>query len=350
MATNGVRCSYEEIVDLHTESDRVTAIGIHTPTGEYPQKMFKGFFDMYKKYKYLGCSIKFIPVARLPADPLQVSYDAGEPGIDPRDLSNPIMFHGCHGDDLGTILNKLYGDDDGISDSLVGLESVSGDNRIQDAFYDSMERLYYKALTDRTWKKAGAQRGFAKSGLRPLVYTLATNHQIMPSALLGEDGNNLDEFGGAPTDEYSIDTQPSPIHLVNTVKNNTQLFTPRLTGLGWMDTRNVMTTGTDISLGKYTDDADLLFPRTMHDGLVSQINYAQMPKLFMGVILMAPAYKTEQYYRMIIKHYFAFKNFRGISFRPEVTGVPTYWDKNEDLFGLDKGHFDDYDIDPQEGV
>lgn len=347
MATNGVRCSYEEIIDLHTESDRVTAIGIHTPTGAYPHKMFKGFFDMYKKYKYLGCSIKFVPIAKLPADPLQVSYEAGDTTIDPRDLANPIMFHGCHGDDLGTILNKLYGDDNGISDSIVGLEYQNGDG--QQALYDSLERLYYKALTDRTWKKAGSQRGFVKSGLRPLVYSLATNHQIMPSFGIPDGGNNLDEFGGSPTNDYEFDFATTPNSMENKVRVDTQLFTPRLTGLGWMDTRNVLTLDAGVVYGEdipESSDPMQNLKAFVNKGFVNQINYAYLPKLFMGVILLSPSYKVEQYYRCIIKHFFAFKQFRGISFRPEVVDVPTYWDKNDDLFGgLEDGHYNDIPID-----
>lgn len=347
MATNGVRCSYEEIIDLHTESDRVTAIGIHTPTGAYPHKMFKGFFDMYKKYKYLGCSIKFVPIAKLPADPLQVSYEAGDTTIDPRDLANPIMFHGCHGDDLGTILNKLYGDDNGISDSIVGLEYQNGDG--QQALYDSLERLYYKALTDRTWKKAGSQRGFVKSGLRPLVYSLASNHQIMPSFGIPDGGNNLDEFGGSPTNDYEFDFATTPNSMENKVRVDTQLFTPRLTGLGWMDTRNVLTLDAGVVYGEdipESSDPMQNLKAFVNKGFVNQINYAYLPKLFMGVILLSPSYKVEQYYRCIIKHFFAFKQFRGISFRPEVVDVPTYWNKNDDLFGgLEDGHYNDIPID-----
>lgn len=341
MATKGVRCSYQEVIDLHTESGHATAIGIHTPTGDVPKKMFSGFFDMYKKYKYLGCSIKFVPAARLPADPSQVSYGAGEPPIDPRDLMNPIMFHGCHGDDMGVILNGLYGDDNGISDSLVGIDVDSTTVSTNSLLYDFMERLYYKALTDKTWKKANPQRGFMKGHLRPLVYSVASNRQISPTAqidnIMGIDNDTFDFEGGDPLSGFDFDT-PGSASSVNhpTTQGNIQFFTPRLTSLGWMDTRSVITVPSGSVALSGTDDEIL---GVLQDAIKSQINYTELPKIFMGMILLAPAYKTELYFRVIINHYFAFKNFRGISLRPEVSGVPSYYNANDDLFVPDT--FDD---------
>lgn len=339
MATRKVRASYQEIIDMHTEADHVTAVGIHTPTGDFPHKMFKGYFEQYKKYKYLGCSIKFIPLARLPVDPLQVGFESGEQ-MNPVDLANPILFHGCHGDDLGVILNTLYGNDDGISDSLVGLDG--GQSYPMDVggaiLRGFMERLYYKALTDKSWKKAHIQRGFQKSGLRPLVYSLATNRQIMPSLALGEDVKTLDsdDFGDPIYAVRNIDGQYQM-----EVQNRMQLFTPRLTRLGWMDTRNVITTPSVIDSDS-SDPDDL--PGAILKAMNSEMNYAQLPKLFMGCILLPPSTSPngfKQYFRVIINHAFAFAQFRGISFQPDALEVPTYWNKNdaEDLFDMEDGHF-----------
>lgn len=358
MATRFVKASYQEVIDLHTESGHVTAIGVHTPTGNTPRKMFRGYFDQYKKYRYAGAKITFAPVAKLPADPLSVSYEAGEPTIDPRDLANPILVHGCHGDDMGTILNKLYGDNSAISDGFDGLDVSNTDavpSGVTSPYYAAMERLYYKALTDRTWKKAGIQRGFTKGGLRPLLYTLATNHQILPSTLLEDGGahvNNAGQIvvnGGVPTsnygDAYSVDG--GGYELENPVDpTRIQFFTPHLTRLGWLDTRNVITANglgtTDENISSGGSAALDGVNELVQSGLVDQINYVELPKLFMLCILLPPAYKTEMYFRAIITHYFQFKDFRGISFMPEQTGVPSYFNANDDLF--DAATFEDVDI------
>lgn len=353
MATQKVFASYQEVIDLHTESDRVTVLGIHTPTGSFPRQMFKGFFDQFKKYKYLGCSISLVPAARLPADPSMISYEGGEAVLDARDLMNPLMFHGCHGDDLGTILNQLYGDDAGVSDSIVGID-VGGNTPI--GTYEAFERLYYKALTDKSWKKAHPMKGFRKSGLRPLVYSMATNRQLMPgsvSTILGDNASlGFDSAGnfrnplGDPSSDFDINEEESAITVHPNTKRNLQFFTPKLTGLGWIDTRNVLTKGRE-----YEDDGTLDEQLIYDINNAFEVNYAELPKIFMGCILLPPAYKTEQYYRMIVNHSFAFKQFRGISFQPDVTTVPTYWNKNGDgteeydvIGDMAQGHFG-----PQEG-
>ena len=328
MATNHVYCSYQEVIDLHTEGNHVTVIGVHTPTGDTPRRMFKGLFDQFKQYRYNGCSIKLVPAARLPVDPLNVSVDPGQvlgTAVDPRDALNPLMFHGCHGDDMGTILNKLYGTENVIGDSTDGLDAPSSGALLPQAFRDVLERLYYKALTDNTWKKAGAQRGFMKSGLRPLVYSLAANRQIMPGTkgpvfTLGENGEIIQNLGD-PMDSWQLEDESlgMPVN-----KSTLQLMTPRLTGLGWIDTKNVLTTSQDLQVD------------TLTDAFVAQENYTELPKIFMGVILLPPAYGVEQYFRMIINHSFTFRKFRGISFKPEMPNVPSYFNANEDLFDPEK--------------
>lgn len=348
MATKGVTCSYQEVIDLHTEPDHVTVIGIHTPTGDTPRKMFRGFFDQYKKYKYLGASVKLVPAARLPADMLQVSYESGD-YIDPRDNMNPIMFHGCHGDDMGTILNRLY-NAESAADSISALDiTPNALNYLETAEYDQWERLYYKALTDNTWKKAHPQRGFIKSGLRPLIYQVATNHQLQPGAkandMLRVSGMDVKTYGevGAPDTPRSDGTYGTDLEIIDPVTNDSMFFTPRLTGLGWMDTRNVIT---KLSSAAAEYDAQSTpqhqIDLALNSATISQINYAELPKLYMGVVLLSKMYKVAQYYRMIINHRFAFKDFRSISFMPEQSGVPSYFNANTSDGILDPDTFEDF--------
>lgn len=348
MATKGVTCSYQEVIDLHTEPDHVTVIGIHTPTGDTPRKMFRGFFDQYKKYKYLGASVKLVPAARLPADMLQVSYEAGD-YIDPRDNMNPIMFHGCHGDDMGTILNRLYNAQD-PTDSLGVLDiTPNALNYLETAEYDQWERLYYKALTDNTWKKAHPQRGFIKSGLRPLIYQLATNHQLMPGtkadAMIHVAGNQVITSGavGSPDTPTSSGTYGTDLEITDPIENDSMFFTPRLTGLGWMDTRNVITkAATAAAEYDASSTPQHQIDLALNSATISQINYAELPKLYMGVVLLSKMYKVAQYYRMIINHRFAFKDFRSISFMPEQSGVPSYFNANTSDGVLDPETFEDF--------
>lgn len=354
--TNFAQASYQEVIDLHTESGTASVLGLHTPTGESPYKLLKGFFQQFRKYKYTGCRFSLVPASRLPADPLQVSFEAGEPTIDPRDMLNPIMFHGCHGNDMGTILNTLYtqgaggmfpryqsdsmeqnimGSDDGVSSPVSAPADVSD--------------LYYSALVDKTWLKAHPQSGMRKSGLRPLVYSLASNTPLVSSTGASGNsgitgGNNTGAVSGNPDSsglgtgaigptvgsDISSTVTSNPLYVASQPQipnvyydesdgfhyqpswgvNGVNLFTPRLQRLGWLDTytKSVGTVAEQDVQKNSNGTAQNLFSNSTMRRVVSKL-----PLVYMGMIMLPPAYKTEQYYRLIIDHQFQFKDFRGIS-------------------------------------
>lgn len=360
MTTQFATASYEEIIDLHTESDKVSVVGIHTPNSDTPYHMLKGFWTQFKKFKYNGCSISMVPAARLPADPLQVSYDPGEPTIDPRDMLNPILFHGCHGDDMGSILNSLYADDN--SASFIDMQqSDSVDHNIFPRTVignvgdtEVYEALYYKAMTDKTWLKAHPQRGFRKTGLRPLVYSVASTRQMAMTGDFGgvfgqaniyhndNTGEPMLQFGvnaGQGNGNYLYAGQEFGRPEVNSDLNGfimnsvgrLGLVTPRLQRLGWMDTRNVRLHGDHSpAVGRIYEGQDT------GDGLAAMYSVAKaseepalVPKIFMGMIMLPPAYKTEQYYRLIVTHSFSFAKFRGASMNQVNTGE---WQKAYNVY------------------
>lgn len=360
MTTQFATASYEEIIDLHTESDKVSVVGIHTPNSDTPYHMLKGFWTQFKKFKYNGCSISLVPAARLPADPLQVSYEPGETTIDPRDMLNPILFHGCHGDDMGAILNSLYADDNSSS----FIEMMQSDSVDHNIFPRSVisglgdtevyEALYYKAMTDKTWLKAHPQRGFRKTGLRPMVYSVASTRQFALSGSFGGTLGNESVYHNTNTGEPYIryggnagQGNANALHVggefgrpeVNdTVDgfimrpvNHLGLVTPRLQKLGWMDTRNVR-----LPFDINSVSSSIYQGQDTGDGLASLYSVAKayeepalVPKIFMGMIMLPPAYKTEQYFRLIITHSFSFARFRGASMNQVNTGE---WQKAYNVY------------------
>lgn len=240
MATNYARADYQEIIDLHTESDKVSLIGIHTPTGIKPRQMLDGFFRQFRKFRYSGCDLVMVPAARLPADPLGVSYEAGEPGSDPRDLLNPILFHGCHGDSLNSALNSIYKGTFGHESSAVGLDEYSDITTPDNGL--TWEQHYYRALSDPTFKKSNVMSAIRKKGLRPLVYNVATDKQIAPTSVhpgIGDtevvvDSASKYHIGLVPETEGSVSNGGA-----GTVQINPRFFTNRLQSLGWFDTWQV---------------------------------------------------------------------------------------------------------------
>lgn len=301
MATNFATASYQEIIDLHTEADKVSVLGIHTPTGAKPRQMLAGFFAQFRKYKYNGCSLVMVPAARLPADPLGVSYEAGEPGSDPRDLLNPVLFHGCHGDNLNAALNSIYKGSFDYNSSSVGMDV--NDSSVTPADSIDWESHYYRALSDPSFTKSNIMSPFRKKGLHPLVYDVASNMQIMPiegASAIGELVNTGNPYLG-----ISGNTAASIVNGTGAAVPP-KLMTNRLTSLGWLDTKQVINSGVD----------------GVNPGTTA------LPCLFMALLMLPPCYKTEMYMRLVLTHSFSFKQFNTSL---SNAGAVDYNDWNADL-------------------
>lgn len=352
MTTQYATASYQEVIDLHTETDRVSVLGIHTPVTDAPYAFLQGFFDAFQKYHYDGCSLSLVPAARLPADPSQVSYEAGEQPIDPRDLLNPIMWHGAHGESLGSVLNQFYNGSGSTSDvlrkfsdsvdhSMVSTSQIGND--------DLWQALYYRAMTDNSWKKAHPQQGFRIGGLHPLVYSVGTNMQYAnsleglrspsiptreanPARVPGNQNmilNNGGELGPVPegaafsaTLAQGIQSSNGNLVSVGTNGSGINFFTERMHRLGWLDTRSRVMSAADaqsvVVTGDPTDDAVALDTLYQNVEVTEKTNI--LPRLFMGICLLPPAYKAEQYYRLVLNHRFSFRKFRGLSTRGDLVG------------------------------
>lgn len=353
MTTQRVSASYQEIIDLHTESDKVSILGFHTPSNDEPVYLLKPFWDAYQKVRYRGCSMSFVPAARLPVDPAQVGYEAGEYPIDARDMLNPILFHGCHGEDLGAILNQFYSGDAGYTTSNAGcdIERMFSDSLDHNMVHSTRigntpvyESLYYRALTDSSWLKAHPQRGFRKS-MRPMVYRVASNTQLNPitsgagrypfTADKSDEWDTVDDGERTTSGYSSVGFNGSNSYISGTAApglqsttgdattgykvgnpadySGIQLMTPGIRPLGWMDTRQVVsgTTNYKTVTGNARNDAETIGGNyEFYNGRFSLI-----PKVFMGICMLPPAYKTQQYFRIIINHHFDFAKYRGISMR-----------------------------------
>lgn len=331
-----IKARYNEIYDLSTQSGDATVLKFHAPQSILPQLYLRGYFIQFKKYKYVGTKITLVPAATLPADPLQVSYEAGEPTIDPRDMVNPILHKSYHGEALADDTNY-----DGVTQ--YGSFKKTTDNSAVSTLYESK---YYATLQDPSWQKSHIQRGFRAWG-QPLVRPVASNFQIAEdgtfnTAYLGEqnthdwsaDPDNVDVVDGGLGDAYphvgnsdfvdGADTRravmSSPADLVDadTVDNRVakgsefSMFTTGFRKMGWLDTTTRMFTNieNDGSLG-------------VADAVVSTFNLwnklrgaeyiSRLPKIYTYMVMLPPAYKTEFYFRLVLTHYFQFKDFRAAS-------------------------------------
>lgn len=317
-ASNYVRASYSEVYDMHTEVGKTTLIGIHTPITNRWQSYLGGFCKQFKKFRYKGASLSFVPVTTLPADPLQVSYEAGEPTIDPRDLMNPIIHCGMRGQSMGNYLDEIFRFN--ISGSLSALDYVNI-NETEDVgnVNGTLEEAYYTALSAPNFRKSHVQQGFRKSGLHPMVYEISTNRPLNYAGSTGDEtldiGANAYTFSrssigvssprGSNTDVYGVSDATFsnfPLDVARSFNDDStkadypQFFTSRCHSLGWLDTLQ----------------RDLI-QNTEDNKWSSRSVLTSLPKVYMYFVMLPPAYKTEMYFRVVIRHFFEFQGFRPLS-------------------------------------
>lgn len=286
MSTNYVKAKYQEIYDVNTVADSVSVIGIHTPVGNKPRQMLAGHFLQYRKYKYEGCSVVATPAARLPLDVMNIAIEAGQNGANPKDVFNPILVRGCHGDNLSAALNSIYKGAFQSEGSSMGKDDFSKNVIPTDGL--TWEQIYYRMLQDPSFKKFAMSSGIKLSGLHPMVYNVATNHQL--TDVIGNDGTTV--YSPGQTDVVTDGVVAFNGVTDGNVTNGTggsadpifpRFMTNRLQSLGWLDTKQVM------------------------DGF--QSGYTSLPKIFMAVIVLPMSYRVSTAMRFVITHYFSFKEF-----------------------------------------
>lgn len=281
MATNRVIANYQEIIDISTKSNELTIVGIHTPQGYASRSMLDGFWRQYRKVKYLGCSLSMVPSATLPADLSGVSLDANQPGIDPREPVNPIMFHGAHGESLSTALNVIYqrGGFD-FSSASVDFESIDFSD------LNLVERMYYAALSDNSFRKFMPQQGVRIRNMYPLVWRKVTNQYLGPTTDYFDDGrvssvDNVESVGYRSDDVFN-GTINSDGSMATNVREVFE-FSNGVSRLGFIPTKSFGSDGT--------------------------VKLNRIPLCYMGVLLLPPSYKTIQYFRLVLNHSFVFSDF-----------------------------------------
>lgn len=302
-ATNYARATYQEVYDIMTRDGKVSIFGFHTPTGDAPYNMLHGFFTQFRKYKYSGMKVNIIPAAQLPADPLQISYEAGtESYIDPRDLQNPVLFHGAHGNNLGEVLNMIYSDR-GFNFSAPSVDETVTDVSDGDGTSWTFEQWYYASMLDPSFRKFNVMNNMALPFMSPRVHNLAVDMAIQPAYSTPESfteyepniGNSSAYLGNfryvnpfVPTgEENGTDNQ------IQYVGINPKVMTNRLMKLGWQDTFTMAKSPTG-SGGTSTKQYPTVSP---------------LPRIMMGALIMPPSYRTKLAFRIVISHFFEFARF-----------------------------------------
>lgn len=289
MSTNYAKAKYQEIYDIQTVSDKVSIIAIHTPTGSKPRQMLSGFFTQFRKYKYDGCSLVATPAQRLGLSTPQLSTAAGDSMVNPKDVFNPALVRGCHGDNLNAALNSIYKGSFQSEGSSLGMDQIA--DVVVPADGLTWEQMYYRMLQDPSFKKFSLNSGIKLSGLHPMVYNVASNHQILPSADKQAVGNLAYLDTGSKAQYFAFNGE-TVAHVSDGTANvqdaPIQFMTNRLQALSWMDTRQLIN-----SAGSPSP------------------SFTTLPKIFMSLIVLPPALSENVVtsMRFVVTHYFSFKEF-----------------------------------------
>lgn len=324
MATNYAHATYTEVIDLQTTADKISIIGIHTPVGDKPYRRLRGFFKQFRKFKYNGIkSLVMVPAANLPVDPLGLTGNVGTTDLmDPRDTLNPILFHGCHGESLTGVLDTIY---------RSSIYTQSGVNRAAPAdgsnVADSAEMFdvdistdlfqYYSKLTDSSWRKFGIQSGVKLRSLHPLVHQVVQNMPTLPAGI----SSDVNAANAGVFEPISANIESGVITTGSVAGYNTRLGTDNAHVPIDELTRVHAVENGDYSSGNYARAYKQQFTNRMtklgwlptavpvHPGGGDQTRIVTTPKLFMGLMILPPAYNIEQFFRMVITHSFSFKEF-----------------------------------------
>lgn len=331
MPTNFAKASYKEVYDICTRPDQPTIIAVHTPVSNRPVSLLQGFWTQFKKFKYDGCKIAMVPASTLPADPLQIGFQAGK-SISPKDMLNPILAKGYIGESLGWFLDAA------LAGTVTGYErrpqsSIEMDYGNSADVAARFSKWYYQNLITKGWRKSSVQSGLSMSGLRPRVWALGVNKPlqtpILTSAGLSGQLNPRTTGVGLYTPSMSsnedtayfegANSQYNPtVQTGNIVKDEPSLspgadtfvrpvgvnfMTYKSVPLGWQDTVvNVLRPQVQNSSG-----VNLLVD--IHN-VVNTAVYSTLDKHYCAVIVLPPSENTVFYWRMVVTHYYKFKGFR----------------------------------------
>lgn len=298
-----------ETYDLSTKPNKMGFLGIHTPDGKLLYSMWKGFFQNYRKMRFVSCDVAMACASMLPADPLQIGVEAGD--IAPQDMFNPILYKACSNDSMSTLLNKIYaGGQTSESGTVLSKNSISSQNEPVFNFDDTREidqfAMYYGLLSDSDgWKKAMPQAGLNMTGLVPLTWSiLATQGQPNVVGNIGMPGLWYpgDGFGTEADDRITSLVSYIGRFVRGDTRRMPAVDTMVLTSDGFSKNNEAYrpvpadTSGIYPEVGERTAEIFPAEPGLPNNNLIAP--NLDVPNCFVAAIVLPPAKLNRLYYRL----------------------------------------------------
>lgn len=271
--TRSIKMKFQSFMDIQSSASSMQIITISAGGAEVVRRLSPQF-SAYKYYRLGTISAKLVPASTLPVDPTGLSYEAGEPGVDPRDQLTPGLMRITNGEDI-------FEDISGLSDD------------VQHAIYNNM-------LLDPRWFKWMLQSG-VKRYATPRYWQIGQLHQDKyPGSIVNIPHQGAIE-GTVSGTSHIVDVVSSAdenLHGVFAGSSNFGLFQTGHSGrLGWMPT--------DGLVSNWASETPLI---------------ASPPEVEVMKIILPKAYKTEYFYRLFITETVYFRepivNFGVNGYRP----------------------------------
>lgn len=306
-----VTVSISETYDLHTQVNKMTLIGVHTPKKELIQKMYPGLCMNYKYWRIKSVDVALSTAQTLPLSPGEIGLDANQ--IRPQDMMNPILYKAVSNDSWSTLEYRLRGlVAQGQMSGIFTVPPVSG--TMADVENDGVTGIadehgvYYALLSNRDgFKIAHPQQGLSMKGLRPIVFQKLYSDAV--NNYDSDDGNSIDAIMEDATDgmvkatltnsNYVMRGRAVPMPRINTTY---------LTGIHPSPTGS-NTLGSDYQLNGMANGQPVN----------RQIQMPDIPPVMLGAILLPPVTATTGilYYRMVCRAWIEFTDVRPLT---DITG------------------------------
>ncbi len=272
-----------ETYDLSTQVGKLGLVAIHTPDVGAIARRWGGLAQNHKFVKLVGCDVTMACASMLPADPLQIGLEAGD--IAPQDMFNPILYTAVSNDSFNNIIDRIMyltrnsatgSSIDSVNDPTFGVGANTEQGTITQA--DQFE-LYYALLSQNGgWKKSMPQSGLQMKGLYPIVYSLVNT---IGNKTIGDASATLPEIEEVPSMDVSALGGPQMVArpLGVTLRGNPMRMPP---------------------IPTYSISSIANLPKIDADGttLTSVGKPVDIPKCYVGIIVMPPAKLNRLYYRM----------------------------------------------------
>lgn len=276
MPTNKLHFTIHQTFDLNTSVDKITVLGIRTPSPQVVSRYVN--MQNWKKIKFNYCNFKLACVSQLPVDPLGVGFEAGQ--IAPQELVNPMLFKTVTGDTISSILDIIYTNTFDNQDATLTEQKIEGIDSTG-TITDPMN-AYYTLLGDDSFRQAHPQVGLEAKGLVPLVREMLSTRSLM--SLL----NGLVNPYGINDNVNDLELASSATRFYNRNGNMTVGDGPSVESINYFisgSTRPMPAfdiTGTAVGHGS------------------DSVNNGKWPVQHVAVCVMPPAIQKSLYYRCIV--------------------------------------------------